>query len=344
MQLSDFSYHLPKDRIAQKPMRPRDHSRLLVLNRQKTQLAHRHFYNIVDYLQKGDVLVFNNSKVFPARLPGKKISGGNMEVFLLRSISPDTWECLLRGKGAKPGLEMNIVGVKAAQDGHLPFRGVVKKSSGNGIWWIQFNFRGKKLQNAIEQYGEAPTPPYVKRLSNLKEYQTVFAQKTGSVAAPTAGFHFTKSIMQSLGRKGVQIEYVTLHVGYGTFAPIKVNDVRWHRIHGEWIEVDKATHSRLVQAKKQGRRIIAVGTTSVRTLESLPKKPQYTHKEVYTYIYPGYHFKMVDAMITNFHVPGSSLLVLVSAFAGRENILKAYQIAVKKKYRFYSFGDAMLIL
>lgn len=341
MQLRLFDYHLPKSLIAQKPMRPRDHSRLLVLSRKKTQLEHRRFSNIVDYLQKGDVLVLNNSKVFPARLQGRKASGGKIEVFLLRSASADTWTCLLGGKGRHVGLEIRF---SAGEDSHLRLRGCIEKNFSDGTWQIRFNQSGEKLQRAIERYGQAPTPPYVKRLSDLKEYQTVFAQKSGSVAAPTAGFHFTKRLMQKLRRKGVQIEYVTLHVGYGTFAPIKSQDIRKHKIHSEWIEVDKPTHIRLLQAKKEGRRIIAVGTTSVRTLESLPKNAVHTKKEVRTYIYPGYRFRMVNAMITNFHVPQSSLLVLVSAFAGRQKTLKAYDIAVREKYRFYSFGDAMLIL
>lgn len=339
MKLSLFDYYLPKSRIAQKPIRPRDHSRLLVLNRKTGRIEHRHFYDIVDYLKPDDVLVLNNSKVFPARLIGRKPTGGKIEVFLLNQINQNTWACLLGGKGRRVGLKICF----GAEHDHARLRGTIIKQLKGGIWHIKFNLSGQKLLAAINTLGLTPTPPYIKRTSNLKEYQTVYAQKTGSVAAPTAGFHFTKSLLNKLIKRGVRPEFITLHIGYGTFQPVKVNEIEKHKMHPEFIEVDKATHQRLLQAKKQGRRIIAVGTTSVRALESLPKIAQSTDKLINLFIYPGYKFKMVDAMITNFHLPKSTLLMLVSAFAGRSLILKAYQQAIRKKYRFYSFGDAMLI-
>ncbi|MDD5341849.1 MAG: tRNA preQ1(34) S-adenosylmethionine ribosyltransferase-isomerase QueA [Patescibacteria group bacterium] len=360
MKLSLFNYYLPKDFIAQKPVRPRDHSRLLVLNRQTGKIEHRHFYNIAEYLKPGDVLVLNNSKVFPARLIGRKPTGGKIEVFLLHQENSNTWSCLLGGKGRRVGLHITV-----GENGHsrlqenfesgqtfARLRGTITKHLPDGTWHIRFNHSGQKLQSLINRLGQAPTPPYIKRASNLTEYQTVYAQKTGSVAAPTAGFHFTKNLLNLLVKR-LTIEYITLHVGYGTFQPVKSTEIEKHKMHPEFIEVDKATHQRLLQAKKSGRRIIAVGTTSVRALESLSQIPQSTNKpqpktdppraEINLFIYPGYKFKMVDAMITNFHLPKSTLLMLVSAFAGRTKILKAYKTAIRNKYRFYSFGDSMLI-
>ncbi len=341
MKLSLFNYHLPKELIAQKPIRPRDRSQLLVLDRKSGRIEHRHFYDIADYLKPGDVLVLNNSKVFPARLIGRKPTGGKVEVFLLNQINSNTWSCLLGGKGRRVGLSITAGGQTFAR-----LRGVIMKRFPDGIWHIQFNYSGTKLQSLINQCGQAPTPPYVKRLSNLTEYQTVYAQKTGSVAAPTAGFHFTKQLLTKIKKLGVQIEYLTLHVGYGTFQPVKENLIEKHKMHPELIEIDKATHQRLIKAKREGRRIIAAGTTVVRTLESLSiSKPinQSISKPINLFIYPDYKFKWADAMITNFHLPKSTLIMLVSAFAGRTKILKAYNQAIKKQYRFYSFGDAMLI-
>lgn len=343
MKLSLFNYHLPKRLIAQRPVRPRDHSRLLVLNRQTKMLAHRHFYDIVDYFKSGDVLVLNNSKVFPARLIGHKPTGGKIEIFLLHPINRNTWSCLLGGKGRDIGLSFSVGDPGLSREaGRL--RGVTTKNLPDGTWQVKFNKSDMALQNAINKYGQAPTPPYIKTRSNLKEYQTVFAAKTGSVAAPTAGFHFTKKLLLDLKRKGVQIEYITLHVGYGTFAPVKTDTIERHKMHPEFVEIDKATHQRLLKAKRERRRIIAVGTTVVRTLETLPARPTHSRRWINVFIYPKYKFKHVDAMITNFHVPKSTLLMLVSAFASRPMILKAYQEAIQKKYRFYSFGDAMLIV
>ncbi len=340
MKRSDFFYKLPEDRIAQSPARPRDHSRLLQLNRKSGRLTHRRFFDLPTLLQPGDVLVLNDTKVFPARLIGYKASGGKLEVFLLRAAQPGVWECLIGGKVRRRGQEILF---RRSQRERVSLRATVVKQLDGGRWEVRFNRSGRSFAIALQRLGSVPTPPYIRRRSNLTEYQTVYATKSGSVAAPTAGLHFTKGLFAALRRRGVQIERVTLHVGYGTFAPVKVTDVRKHRLHPEWIEVDPATHQRLLQAHKEGRRIIAVGTTSVRTLESLPRRSLGAKKWVRTFILPGYRFHFVDGMITNFHLPESTLLMLVSAFAGRTRVLRAYQEAVRRKYRFYSFGDAMLI-
>lgn len=341
MKLSLFDYYLPRQLIAQSPAKPRDSSRLLVYNRKTKKVIHDHFYNIGKSLKAGDVLVLNNSKVFPARLWGRKTTGGKMEVFLLKKVKGKIWEVLVGGKNRRVGLEIIFPrGLKCQIIKKLPV----------GIWRVSFNFSGRRFDNIISKIGSAPTPPYIKKKSNLKDYQTVYAQKTGSVAAPTAGFHFTKSLMAKLKKRGVQFEYVTLHVGYGTFQPVKVGEIEKHKMHPEFAEADRNTIERLREAKKQGRRIVAVGTTSVRVLESVYRlrttdySPYGFRGWINTFIYPGYRFKFVDAMITNFHLPKSTLIMLVSALAGRKNILGIYQQAINKKYRFYSFGDAMLIV
>lgn len=363
MKLSLFDYHLPRQLIAQKPAKPRDSSRLLVYNRQTKKVIHDHFYNIGKYLKAGDVLVLNNSKVFPARLWGRKPTGGKIEVFLLKKVEGKIWEVLIGGKARRVGLE-----IKFPKD----LRCKIIKKLPAGIWWVSFNFSGRRFDNIVSKIGSAPTPPYIKQglLRDNKgyqgvlreQYQTVYAKKIGSVAAPTAGFHFTKSLIVKLKKQGVQFEYVTLHVGYGTFQPVKASEIENHKMHPEYAEVDKDTIKSLIVAKRRGRRIVAVGTTSVRVLESLMGSRQTLarwrqqagaralaypwggfHGWINTFIYPGYHFKFVDAMITNFHLPKSTLLMLVSALVGRKNIISIYQQAIKKKYRFYSFGDAMLI-
>jgi S-adenosylmethionine:tRNA ribosyltransferase-isomerase len=311
----------------------------LVLDRRTKRIEHKHFYDIVDYLHRGDVLVLNNSKVFPARLIGQKPTGGNIEIFLLHPIQADTWSCLLGGKGRSVGLSFTV-----GEQALVHLRGIITKHLTDDTWRVRFNRSGATLQKAINQLGQTPTPPYIKQRSNLKNYQTVFAEKTGSVAAPTAGFHFTKKLLATLKKKGVQMEYITLHVGYGTFAPVKTANIEQHEMHPEFVEVDRATHQRILHAKQAHRRIIAVGTTTVRTLETLPQRATNSHRWINTFIYPGYKFKLVNAMITNFHVPKSTLLMLVSALATRSLILKTYQEAIKMKYRFYSFGDAMLII
>ena len=393
MKLKDFDYNLPKELIAQEPMKPRDHSRLLCLDKKTGKIEHKYFYNIVDYFQKGDVLVFNNSKVLKARLIGqKKLTGGKMEVFLLPSPfdvpSPRlarlgtplplrcdrsgrgaggegrVWQCLVGGRGAKEGLEIEF-GKKLSA--------VISKNNQDGTWLLEFNQPRSAMLKIVEKIGLVPLPPYIKRngisnkSSDIRAYQTVYAdaEKTGSVAAPTAGLHFTPKILNQLKKKGVQIEHVTLHVGLGTFAPVKVDDITKHKMHGEWVEVRAKTLKNITQAKKEGRRVIAVGTTSTRTLEAIAskfsifnfqfsnnfqflisnsfKQPGDFKEFVNIFIYPGYKFQVIDGMITNFHLPKSTLLMLISALAGKDNVDRAYCEAIKKKYRFFSYGDAMLI-
>jgi len=380
MKLQDFDYYLPKNLIAQKPIRPRDHSRLLLLSKKTGRIEHKHFYDILDYLKPGDILVLNNSKVFPARLLGKKKdTGGKIEVFLLRNNFPsslysadaptdakavagkealadkqggDVWQCLLGGKRRRAGLR-----VKFSQG----LEGRIIKDNRDGTWEVKFNKGSKEFMRIVDKIGLTPLPPYIKRVvrcrADNKDYQTVYAndKKIGSVAAPTAGFHFTSALLKKLKKKGVQLEYIVLHVGLGTFAPVKVDDITKHKMHAEWVEADKKTIANIYLAKSEGRRIIAVGTTSVRMLETIfqdkrgstPKlgvEPLNTfHGWTDIFIYPGYKFKVVDALITNFHLPKSTLLMLVSAFAGKKNIDKAYKQAIKRKYRFYSYGDAMFI-
>ena len=338
MRTKQFDYHLPKELIAQKPIRPRDHSRLLVVERRTGTISHQRFYRIINYLEKGDVLVLNNSKVIPARLWGKRMgTGGKIEAFLLNKISSNTWEVLLGGKRRRIGLE-----IKFSQR----LSGKIFEKKGD-TWLIRFNLKGPSLLGEVYRLGETPTPPYIKAKSNLREYQTTYAKKGGSVAAPTAGFHFTQSLMNRLKKKGIQFEFVTLHVGLGTFQPVKTEKIEDHKMHPEFVSVDKKTAYRLNQAKKEGRRIIAVGTTTIRTLESLANKQGRIRPHqgwINIFIYPGYHFRFVGAIITNFHLPKSTLIMLIAAFVNLSQIKKAYQEAIKKKYRFYSFGDAMLIL
>jgi len=332
MRTASFFYNLPPKLIAQHPTKPRDRSRLLILSRGSKKLEHLHFDDLPKLLQPNDVLVFNNSKVFKARLIGRKLTGGKLEVFLLRAVKPNTWEVLIGGRGGNMGLKVNF-GKKLSGE-------IIGQQ--DSIRLMRFNLSGKKLNDAIDKLGAVPLPPYIKSSARLEQYQTVYAKTRGSVAAPTAGLHFTKKLLSALKKKGIKLEYVTLHVGLGTFQPIKTNNIEDHQIHSEWASIDAPTVKRLNQYKKQGRRIIAVGTTTVRTLESF-NGHHGTH-DVNLYITPGYKFKLVDAMITNFHLPQSSLLVLVSAFAGHKKIMAAYKTAIEKKYRFYSFGDAMLII
>ncbi|MCX6739948.1 MAG: tRNA preQ1(34) S-adenosylmethionine ribosyltransferase-isomerase QueA [Candidatus Parcubacteria bacterium] len=373
-KLSSYDFNLPKELIAQKPVSPADTCCLLVLDRKTKRIIDEKFLNLTKYLNKGDVLVFNNSKVLPARLIGRKKTGGKVEILLLRQIKPDTWECLVGNLPVhkQVGTSLLFSGKQEHASTKLstgPLLSGQIAARKNNIAQIKFNLSGKKLMDQIFKLGQTPTPPYIKRLAKATEYQNFFAKKIGSVAAPTAGLHFTPRIFKLLKQKGVQIEFVTLHVGLGTFAPIKFEDITKHQIHSEYFELDKATAKRLNQAKKEGRRIIAVGTTSVRVLESCsqskiskasnfglpaealaeaglrPSAFMLRANSGYTdiYIYPGYKFKFIDSLITNFHVPKSSLLLLVSALAGTEFIKKAYQYAIRKKYRFYSFGDVMLI-
>ena len=348
MRLSSFNYNLPKNLIAQKPVKPRDHSRLFAIDSYKDKIFHRKFYNIVDFLKKGDVLIVNNSKVFPARLLGKKEGGGRTEIFLLRDKSNGVFEALLGNFKEKNKKYKKIITVGSS------FYCEVLEFLGEGRWMIRFNKKGNILWKFIYKFGKAPTPPYIKRLSNLREYQTVYAKNKGSVAAPTAGFHFTKSLIGKLKKRGIEFEEVTLHVGRGTFEPIRTDKIERHKIRGEWAYISAKTAKAVNEAKKENRRVIAVGTTAARTLESFADKNGLLNsgaKEVDLYIYPPYNFKIIDGLITNFHLPESSLMILVSAFLRFKNkewkiskIIDIYKKAVAKKYRFYSFGDAMLIV
>lgn len=364
--LSDFDYNLPKELIAQEPVHPRDEARLLVLNKKTGGLVHRHFFDLPEYLQAGDVLVVNDSKVFPARLIGKKeLSGGAVEIFLLHKLAPNRWQCLVGGK-AKEGTIIIFPKKLSAQ---------IIKNNNDGTWEVEFNQRGAALMKTVGQIGQVPLPPYIKREtqenSDKQEYQTVYADSkhVGSVAAPTAGLHFTKKLLKKIKDLGVIIVPVTLHVGLGTFASVKTEDIRNHKMHEELIEIKPQAFKSLASAKNEGRRIIAVGTTSARTLESFAVEILAAAKKIKTdkndqlkkvktklavqkslvkwtsiFMYPGYEFKVVSALVTNFHLPQSTLLMLVSALANRGNVMKAYQTAVKEKYRFFSYGDAMLVV
>lgn len=344
IKLNDFDYHLPPELIAQNSCTPRDHSRLLVLNRAQKTWEHRKFFELTDFLKAGDVLVFNNSKVFPARLRGIKTeTGGGLEILLLRPTTGRKWQAIVGGKGKHEGLKLTILNKKSQP---TKLQAVLKQPVQDMVWELEFNFPTAEIWGLLERYGWTPTPPYVKKITRLAKYQTVYAEKVGSVAAPTAGFHFTPRLLKKIKALGIQCEFVTLHVGPGTFAPIREGNVSTHQMHSEWIEVSKEVAARLNQARKEKRRIIAVGTTAARTLEAAGQSGQIKALSAWTdiFIYPGYEFKVLDGLVTNFHLPKSSLLVLVSALAGRELILKAYTEAVKEKYRFYSFGDAMLIV
>lgn len=340
MHLSDFDFHLPADRIAQHAAVPRDSCRVMILNRQTEQLTDETFSNIGNYLQPGDVLVFNDSKVLPARLIGKKETGGKAEILLVRQLTSNTWECMV-GKIQKAKQENK----KIQFSKH--FFGTVTATN-ESTATIRFSLSGAALMRAIMRHGKIPTPPYIKARVKESDYQNVFAdpKKMGSVAAPTAGLHFTRRLLAKLKRAGIQIEFVTLHVGLGTFLPVKTNDIAKHRMHSEFFDLSPAVAKRLNKAKREGRRIIPVGTTSLRVLESCATARhtlRATRRPTSIFIYPGYQFKFTDALITNFHTPRSTLLMLVSAFAGKKLIDRAYAQAIKKNYRFYSLGDAMLI-
>ncbi len=346
-KVSDFDYNLPLELIAQKPAKPRDHSRLLLLNKASGQIEHKKFYDIVDYLKPDDLLVLNNSKVFPARLIGhKKDTGGEVEIFLHQKQEKNIWECLLKGR-VKEGLIIDFSN---------KFQAEILKNNNDGTWQVRFNLMGEKFWRAINKIGIVPLPPYIKRdklnSTDKNNYQTVFAaaNKVGSVAAPTAGLHLTKNLLKKIEAKGVKIVYVTLHVGLGTFTPVKTEKISEHKMHSEFAEVSPATLKALLNTKEKGGRIIPVGTTSCRTLESInwlafKGARQLKQQSFWTdiFIYPGYKFKVVGALITNFHLPKSTLMMLVSALAGKDNIDKAYTTAVSQEYRFFSYGDAMFI-
>jgi len=339
MKTSDFDYHLPRERIAQTPLEPRHSSRLLVLDRSKPALQHTTFWQVGDYLRSGDLLVINQTRVIPARIFAHKVTGGKVELLLLRRVDLVTWEALVGGKRIKNGSSLTLM------DG--PKVEVVGELEGSR--------RLIRFEEPVEPYlvraGQMPLPPYIhERLEDPERYQTVYARENGSAAAPTAGLHFTPELMQHLEQIGVQFARVTLHVGLDTFAPVTEDDPLEHQIHTEWCELSQDTADRINQTKITGGRVIAVGTTSVRTLESAARTAEggqvvgrYSGPTD-LFILPGYTFQVADAIITNFHLPKSTLLMLVSAFAGRERVLAAYQEAVRLDYRFYSFGDAMLLV
>lgn len=340
MDINEFDYHLPEELIAQTPLKKRDTSRMMVLNRKNQTIEHKHFYDILDYLQPGDVLVRNNTKVIPARLFGvKEETNGHVEVLLLKNKHDDVWECLV-GNAKIVKLDTLIT----FGDGRLKAKCIEVKEE--GIRVFEMIYEGI-FYEILDQLGLMPLPPYIKeKLEDKDRYQTVYAKVEGSAAAPTAGLHFTPELLEKVREKGVEILDVTLHVGLGTFRPVKVNNVLEHHMHSEYYEISEEVASKLNEAKEKGQRIIAVGTTSCRTLESNRKKYgtfKATHENTDIFIYPGYEFCAIDALITNFHLPKSTLVMLVSAFASREFILKAYSIAVEEKYRFFSFGDAMFI-
>lgn len=340
MNVKDYDYDLPEELIAQDPLEDRSSSRLMVLDRQTGDVEHRHFTDILEYLHPGDCLVINNTKVIPARLFGvKEDTQAKIEVLLLKRTENDIWETLVKpGKKAKPGTKL-VFG-----DGLLTAEVVDVVEEGNRL--IQFHYDGI-FEEILDQLGQMPLPPYIThQLKDKNRYQTVYAKYDGSAAAPTAGLHFTKELLQKVKDMGVDIAEVTLHVGLGTFRPVKVENVLDHHMHSEFYMVSQEAADKINRAKESGHRVIAVGTTSTRTLEAAADENGRLHETsgwTEIFIYPGYQFKVIDALITNFHLPQSTLVMLVSALAGREHVLHAYEIAVKERYRFFSFGDAMLI-
>ena len=340
MNVSDFDFELPEDLIAQHPVEPRDTSRLMVVNRQSGKIAHHTFRDLSSLLKKGDVLVLNNTRVIPARLIGEKEGTEvKIEILLLKRLKLDVWEALVKpGKRLKVGQKVSF--------GHGMLVGELQEILANGNRTIHFSYSGM-FETILDQLGEMPLPPYITaQLEDQERYQTVYAKERGSVAAPTAGLHFTPELLDQLQKTGIEIVEILLHVGLGTFRPVKVEDIRDHAMHSEYYRVDSEAAERINRAKLEGRRVIAVGTTAARTLESVGHEGKVVPGEGWTdiFIYPGYSFQVVDVLLTNFHFPKSTLVMLVSALAGRELILKAYKTAVQEKYRFYSFGDAMLIL
>jgi S-adenosylmethionine:tRNA ribosyltransferase-isomerase len=333
-KLSEYDYYLPDEMIAQTPSEPRDECKLMVLDKKTGNIEHKIFKNIVDFLDPKDVLVVNNTKVIPARLYGQKTTGAKVEILLLEKLEEEnSWKCLV-----KPGGKIKVNTEIIFSDG---LKGLVTKHNNDGTRNIKFV--GEDIWNEINRIGETPLPPYItNKIDDDSKYQTKYAKIEGAVAAPTAGLHFTEELLQKIRDKGVQIEEVTLHVGLGTFRPIDVEDVRDHEIHEEFYEVKKESFENIKNAKKEGRKIVAVGTTVVRALESIAVDEKLIGKTG-IYIYPPYDFKIVDKLITNFHLPKSSLLLLVSAFSKRDFIMNAYEEAKKENYRFFSFGDAMLI-
>lgn len=340
MKTHDFWYNLPEELIAQTPLTQRDASRLLVLDKESGEVEHKHFYDILDYLKPGDCLVMNDSRVLPARLLGNRPTGGAVELLLLKDLGDKKWECL-----AKPGRKLLEGQEVVFGDGKLSATVVEVKDDGNRI--VEFHYDGIFLE-VLEQLGKMPLPPYIKEeLQDRERYQTVYSRETGSAAAPTAGLHFTNELLEEIRHKGVNTAFITLHVGLGTFRPVKAEDIGDHHMHAELCMMNQETADLLNTTKEAGGRIICVGTTSCRTLESLVNDDgTFEEKSKWTeiFIYPGYKFKAMEGLTTNFHLPESTLVMLVSAFAGREHVLNAYDQAVQERYRFFSFGDAMLII
>ena len=339
MKKSDFYFDLPEELIAQTPLEKRDESRLLCLDKNTGSMEHRHFYDLPDLLREGDCLVLNNSRVLPARLIGARPTGGAIELVLLRDLGDNRWECLSRpGRKTKPGQHILF--------GTGELEAIVEETAPGGNRIVRFLYEGIFLE-VLERLGRMPLPPYIRaELENPERYQTVYAKELGSAAAPTAGLHFTQELLETIRAKGVRTEFITLHVGLGTFRPVKEDEIEDHEMHSEFCMIPPETAEAVNTAKKNGGRIIAVGTTSCRTLESFAKddgtlEPSSGWTDIF--IYPGYRFKCIDGLITNFHLPESTLIMLVSALAGREHILNAYRTAVENRYRFFSFGDAMFI-
>ena len=341
MKTSDFYYDLPEELIAQDPLEDRTASRLLVLDRKTGAVKHKIFSDVIDYLNEGDCLVINNTRVIPARLIGEKEgTGGKVEVLLLKRRANDVWETLVKpGKKLKPGAKITF------GDGRLRAEVLEVVEEGNRL--VKFHYEGI-FEEILDSLGEMPLPPYIThKLEDKEMYQTVYAKFDGSAAAPTAGLHFTKELLNKIEEKGIKISSITLHVGLGTFRPVKVDDVNNHHMHTEWYEVNAEAAEIINETKRNGGRVICVGTTSCRTIESVADDNGYMKAktgETDIFIYPGYKFKVMDGLITNFHLPESTLVMLVSAFAGKENVLSAYETAVKEKYRFFSFGDAMILI
>ena len=341
MKTSDFYYDLPEELIAQDPLEDRTASRLLVLDRKTGAVKHKIFSDVIDYLNKGDCLVINNTRVIPARLIGEKEgTGGKVEVLLLKRRANDVWETLVKpGKKLKPGAKITF------GDGRLRAEVLEVVEEGNRL--VKFHYEGI-FEEILDSLGEMPLPPYIThKLEDKEMYQTVYAKFDGSAAAPTAGLHFTKELLNKIEEKGIKIASITLHVGLGTFRPVKVDDVNNHHMHTEWYEVNAEAADIINETKRNGGRVICVGTTSCRTIESVADEKGYMKAktgETDIFIYPGYKFKVMNGLITNFHLPESTLVMLVSAFAGKENVLAAYETAVKERYRFFSFGDAMILI
>lgn len=340
MKITDFDFYLPKELIAQHPLKQRDDARLMVLDKKSGEIEHKLFKDIIDYLNPGDCLVLNDTRVMPARLIGsKEVTGGKMEILLLKRVGDDTWETLVKpGKRARIGSRFDF--------GNGELKAEILKINEDGNRIVKFEYDGI-FEEVLDRLGQMPLPPYIKEKLNDKEmYQTVYSKKIGSAAAPTAGLHFTKELLRKIKEKGVELAFLTLHVGLGTFRPVKVENIEDHNMHSEYYCITKETADKINNARKSGHNIICVGTTSCRTLETVGDENGFVRGQsgwTDIFIYPGYKYKVVDKLITNFHLPESTLIMLVSTLCGREKILNAYKIAVEKKYRFFSFGDAMFI-